>query len=162
MGWAHLVTASVGVKVIMLTPAFRRMGPVLEEAARVCGAGHLRSLLMVTIPVLAPAILASLVMSLVHALETFEIELLLGMPINFFVFSTRIFFLIRQDPPQYAPATALSSLFLVVLLTLALLSQRYIRSKQFVTVTGRDFSSARIKLGRWRPFASIACLVYVL
>ena len=89
-------------------------------------------------------------------------ELLLGMPITFFVFSTRIFFLTRQDPPQYAPATALSSLFLVVLLTLALLYQRYIRSKQFVTVTGRDFSSARIKLGRWRPFASIASLVYVL
>ena len=159
--WAHLATASVGIKVIMLTPAFRRMGAPLEEAARVCGANQLRTMLKVTLPVLAPAILVSAVMGLIHALETFEIELLLGMPTNFFVFSTRIFFLIRQDPPQYAPATALSTVFLVALLGLALFYQRYIKSKQFVTVTGHSYSSARIKLGRWRPVALAACFLYI-
>jgi len=112
--------------------------------------------------VLAPAILAALVMSLIHALETFEIELLLGTPISFFVFSTRIFFLIRQDPPQFAPATALSSVFLVILLGLALFYQRYIRARQFVTVTGQGFSMARIRLGRWRHVALGACLLYIV
>jgi len=52
--WIHVITGSVTVKVILLTPAFRNMNAALEDASRVAGAGTARTALSITIPVMAP------------------------------------------------------------------------------------------------------------
>jgi len=38
--WVHVLTGSLTVKVILLTPAFRNMNAAFEEASRVAGGGH--------------------------------------------------------------------------------------------------------------------------
>ena len=43
--WVHVITGSLTVKVILLTPAFRNMNAALEEASRVAGASTLRTAL---------------------------------------------------------------------------------------------------------------------
>jgi len=43
--WVHIITGSLTVKVILLTPAFRNMNAAFEEASRVAGAGTLRTII---------------------------------------------------------------------------------------------------------------------
>ena len=46
--WVHVITGSLTVKVILLTPAFRNMNASFEEASRVAGASTLRTALRIT------------------------------------------------------------------------------------------------------------------
>jgi iron(III) transport system permease protein len=161
--WVHLASTTIYYKVVLLIPAFRRVGAALEEAARVCGATQFFTTVRVTIPLLAPAVLGVLVLSFVRSLEVFEVELLLGRPANISVYSTRIYDLVRDQPPRFGEATALGFVFLVTLLGLALLYQWYIRGKSFTTVTGQGYSQAPVRLGRWRwPIAGMCFLWFII
>jgi iron(III) transport system permease protein len=152
--WVHLGTGGIWFKVMMLTPLFRRLGATLEEASRVAGANTFTTLWRVTLPILSPMIFAIAILSFIKGLESFNVELLLGFPAGIFVYGTRIYDYLRQEPPAYGEATALGSVFLLVLAVLALLYYRYFQSnKKFTVVTGRGYSTARIKLGKWRYVA---------
>src|SRR5882724_855004 len=77
--WIHVITGSLTVKVILLTPAFRNMNAAFEEASRVAGAGTARTALSITIPVMAPVVLSVLLLGTMVSLQTFEVEQVLGM-----------------------------------------------------------------------------------
>ena len=160
--WVHLSTRSgIWFKVMLLTPIFRRLGAGLEESSRVAGASTLTTLWRITFPVLAPMILAITALSFIRGLESFNVELLLGSPVGIYVYSTRIYDYIRQEPPAFGEATALGSVFLVVLAALAYFRQRYLRGKYFTVVSGRDYSTMRLKLGKWKYVALGVCLLYI-
>ncbi len=161
--WVHLTT-SLGVKVLLLAPAFRNLDAALEEASRSCGASTIGTLVRIVVPVMAPAILVSSVLGLIRALEAFEIELLLGVPIGFYVFSTKIRDLVQFEPPQYAPASALGVAFLVLLLALVWLQRWYLAGKVYRTIGGRGFSTRETQLGRWRwpAFGAVAFLALLV
>lgn len=155
--WVHLATSSIFYKVVLLIPAFRRVGAALEEAARVCGASQFTTTLRVTIPLLAPAVLGVTILAFVRSLEVFEVELLLGKPAGIPVYSTRIYDLVREQPPSYGSATALGFVFLLVMVVLAVVYQLYLRGRAFTTVTGQGYSAAPVRLRRWRWPAAAAC-----
>ena len=158
--FVHLLGATLGIKIMFLAPAFRNMDAALEEAARGSGASVLTMLRRVTVPLLLPAILVATVLGLIYSLESFEIELVLGAPADLDVFSTKIYRLVRQEPPLYGAATALSSLMLLLIVPLILLQQWLVHRYSHATVTGR-YSSRLHALGRWRwlAFAAVAALV---
>lgn len=159
--WVHLSTGGIWFKVMLLTPIFRRLGAVFEEAARVAGATTFTALWRITLPVLAPMILAIAALSFIRGLESFNTELLLGTPVGIYVYATRIYDYTRQEPPAYGEATALGSVFLLVLVLLAFFYQRYLRDKRkFAVVTGQGYSTSRVKVGRWRYAALAGCVVY--
>lgn len=147
--WVHMTT-TLGVKVLLLAPAFRNLDATLEESSRSCGASTLGTVFRVVIPLMMPAILVSTILGVIRSMEAFEIELLLGVPIGLFVYSTKIRDMVSYEPPEYAPATALGTMFLVVLLALVAFQRWYVGRKMFRTVTGRGFSTRVVSLGRWR------------
>jgi iron(III) transport system permease protein len=152
--WVHLGTGGIWLNVMLLTPVFRRLGASFEEAARVAGANTFTALLRITFPVLSPMIIAIAVLSFIKGLESFNVELLLGLPAGIYVYGTRIYDYIRQEPPAYGEATALGSVFLLVLAVLAVLYRRYFQgNRKFTVVTGQGYSTLRIKLGKWRYVA---------
>src|SRR5213593_3502309 len=118
--WVHVLTGSLTVKVILLTPAFRHMNASFEEASRVAGASTLRTALRITVPVMAPVILSVLLLGTMVSLQTFEVEQVLGLPFRFFVFSTMVYDLIVTRVPRYDAATALSVVVLAAMLPLVL------------------------------------------
>jgi iron(III) transport system permease protein len=67
---------------------------------------------------------------------------------------------VTHEPPQFPPATALGTLFLLILLLLVALQKLYLGKRVFTTVTGRGFSSRPTTLGRWRIPAFV--LVFLL
>lgn len=159
--WVQVASTSVYIQTVLLIPAFGRVGAALEEAASISGASRFTTIRRVTVPLLAPAVIGVAILALVRALESFEVELLLGQPIGLEVYSTRIYNLIRALTPQYGQATALGFLFLVVLVGLAVLNQWYLRGKQFTTVSGHSFSTARVRLGPRKWLISAVCFAYL-
>src|SRR5438552_13661422 len=122
--WVHLTT-NLGVKVLLLAPAFRNLDAALEESSRSCGVTALGTLRRVVIPLMAPAIIVSAILGLIRSLDAFEVELLLGVPIRLYVYSTKIRDLVTFEPPQYAPALAMGTILLVLLLLLVALQRWY-------------------------------------
>jgi iron(III) transport system permease protein len=159
--WAHL-GGTVSVKVMLLAPAFRNLDAALEESSRISGASGWHTFFHIIIPVMAPAILVTTILGLIRSLEAFEIELLLGTPIGLQVYSTKIHELVTWEPPQFAPAMALSTLFLGLLLFMVALQRRYIGKRVYTTLTGRGFSVRRTPLGRWRYPAFALILAFAL
>jgi iron(III) transport system permease protein len=159
--WVHVITGSLTVKVILLTPAFRNMNASFEEASRVAGAGTLRTALRITVPVMAPVILSVLLLGTMVSLQTFEVEQVLGLPFRFFVFSTMIYDLLITRVPRYDAATALAVLILAAMLPVVLGQQWLTRGRRYTTVTGQ-FQNQPHKLGRWRAPVGAAMAAVVL
>jgi iron(III) transport system permease protein len=155
--FAHIAARSVAAKYIFLSPAFRNLDGAMEEASRIAGAGPLRTLVRIVIPVLMPAFLITLCISLIHSLESFEIELVLGPPTNFYVFSTKIYQFIQEDPPMFGVATVLGLAILVSMLPLIFWQQYLSQRRSYVTVTSHfSLNILRLRGWRWPTFAAIA------
>jgi iron(III) transport system permease protein len=161
--WVHTAVTGIWFKVMLLTPIFRQLGASLEEAARVAGANNLTTLWRISLPVLSPLILAIAVLSFIRGLQSFNTELLLGTPVGIYVYSTRIYDYIRQEPPAFGEATALGSVFLVILAVLLYFYWRYLRGqRKFTVVTGQGYSTLKVKLGKWKNVALGGCIFYFL
>lgn len=146
--WVHTVSG-IDTKVMLLTPAFRRMDASMEEASRMSGAGTLRTMFSVTLPVMTPALVVVLLLSLVRLFNSFEVELLLGVPWGFYIYSTKIVDLATMEPPLDNQAAALGSLVMIFMILFIPLQRWLISRRQFTTVTGQ-FKSKVIDLGRWK------------
>ncbi len=161
--WVHTSTGGIWFKVMLLVPVFRRLGATLEEAARVAGANTATMLWRITLPVLAPMILAVSVLSFIRGLQSFNTELLLGTPVGLYVYSTKIYDFLQREPRAYGEATALGSVFLFVLAILLFFYWKVLSgNKKFTVVTGQGYSTLRVKLGKWRHIAFAGCLFYVV
>jgi iron(III) transport system permease protein len=159
--WAHLVTNSIAIKVILLTPVFRNMDASLEEASNVSGAGNVRTLLWIVVPIMTPIVTVVTLLSVIHSLQAFEIELVLGFPIRFFVFSTQVYYLLHQEPPLFPLATALSVLVLVLMLPLVVLQRWLSVRRSYQTISGQ-YKGHKIRLRSWRYPIFVAVLATAL
>jgi iron(III) transport system permease protein len=145
---------------ILIMPAFQSMDATLEDSAKITGAGNLKILRDITVPLVLPAVLGAAFYTFIIALESFETELILGTPARVYVLSTRIFVLAEQYPSDLPLGTALSSVFLVAVLGVIWLQMRLARGKSFTTVSGTAFSTRVTPLGHWRWFTFAVCLLY--
>jgi iron(III) transport system permease protein len=158
--WVHLMGNGIALKVMLLTPAFRNMDVSLEEAARVGGSSSLRTMLRVTLPLMAAPITLVFALQLVRIFQSFETELLLGTPWGFYVYSTLIYDLVRNmEPPHYGEATVLACLTLVVIAVIIPFQRWILARKKYTTVTG-SFRAGLLELGPWKwvVFAALATL----
>jgi iron(III) transport system permease protein len=158
--WAHVMANGISTKVMLMTPAFRRMDASMEEASRMSGANSLTTLIRVTVPAMTPVIVVVFLLSVIRIFSSFETELLLGVPWGFYVYSTKIVDLARQEPPLVAHAAALGSVILLFLVAFIPFQRKLIARRQFTTVTGQ-FKPKIIDLGVWKYPAS-AFVIFVV
>lgn len=161
--WANLMGHSIAIKVMLLTPAFRNMDCTLEEAARVGGASNLRTLFKVTLPLMISPMVLVFALQLLRIFQSFETEYLLGLPFGFFVYSTKIFTLIRDPVPNYGEATVLASITLLMIVMVIPVQRWILERRRYTTITG-SFRPGLIDLGRWNTlgFVLIALLLVLL
>src|SRR5882724_7676155 len=161
--WVHLVSNGMSTKVMLMTPAFRRMDASMEEASRMSGASAFTTMWRITVPAMTPVIVVVFLLSVIRIFSSFEIELLLGVPWGFYVYSTKIVDLARQEPPLVSHAAALGSVILIFLAAFIPIQRKLITRRQFTTVTGQ-FKPKIIDLGVWRypATAFVAFIVFIL
>ena len=154
LGGVIFLDAMRGVTTIflMFIAAFRLFDPTLEEAAKVSGAGTFSTIRRVTIPLLAPAILAAAMYSFISSMDQFEAALVAGLPGEVFLLPTLIYFTVQMRSPVDHGLAAVYSLIFMVIMVLLLITYRHIvnRSERFVTVSGKAYRPRPISLGRWR------------
>lgn len=161
--WANLMGHGIAIKVMLLTPAFRNMDASLEEAARASGAGTLRTMFRVTLPLMISPMVLVFALQTLRVFSSFETEYLLGLPFGFYVYSTKIFMLVRDEIPNYGQATVLASVTLLLIVFIIPLQRWILERRQYTTVTG-SFRPGLVDLGRWNYviFGAIVLLVFLL
>jgi len=127
-------------------------GASLEDAARTTGAGRLRVLWSITLPLMMPAIIYSTILNLVAGLEMLAIPRLLGKTANIDVLSTFLFDIGIDNPQPNHGLVANAAFLLMVLVGISLFFQsRLLKNAfKFTTVQGKAGRNKRVSLGGWR------------
>jgi iron(III) transport system permease protein len=161
--WANLMGHGIAIKVMLLTPAFRNMDASLEEAARASGAGTLRTMFRVTLPLMISPMVLVLALQTLRVFSSFETEYLLGLPFGFYVYSTKIFMLVRDEIPNYGQATVLASVTLLLIVGIIPLQRWILERRRYTTISG-SFRPGLVDLGPWNHvvFWAILLLVFML
>ena len=149
---------------LMLVPLMRSMDPTLEEAAAVSGARPLSAMRKITLRLLAPGIVAVMIYQVMTALEVFEIPGILGLPAGIYVFSTKIYAIIRSATfmPVYGQANALAMVYLLIAVVTTYFYARMIgRVEKYTIITGKGYRPRLFDLGRWRYSALALVFLYL-
>jgi iron(III) transport system permease protein len=141
----------------LTTAALRSVGGSYEESARILGASHLRAVCTVTLPLVAPAVTAGMVLAATVSTALFGPQAFLGVPARLEFLPTRIYGQLQTYPPRFADASALA-MVLVVLAVLGLAVQRStLRRGSFATIGGKATAAPILRLRRWRLAALVLC-----
>jgi iron(III) transport system permease protein len=148
---------------LLMTAAFRAMDPALEESAVMSGAGVVQVVARVTLPLVWPAIFATLLILFVRAIESFEVPALLGLPVGIHVFTSAIYQAVHRYPSQVGLASAYAvTLLLITSAGVYFQSRLSSRGSKYATMTGKGFRPRTIDLGRWRYLTTSVFLLYAL
>lgn len=151
---------------LIIAPAMAAFDVSLEESSRVHGASNLKTLMRITLPVLRPAILASVILVIVRSLASFAVPSVIGMPGRIYVLATHIYRIIATGfAADYGMAAAVGMSALATSIGLIYL-YRYLtsESEKFVTVSSRGYRPTIIDLdkAKYPLFAVVALLSFVL
>lgn len=151
--------AVVPTTFLILSVGFRNMDPALEEAAFASGAGGIRVIRRIFLPLMTPVLLSAAVFISVAGFVVFDIPGAIGMPARIFVLSSQIYYWGNETPtglPLFGRISALAAVFLLVLLGLGLLYQRVTRhANRYSVISGKAYQPRSYPLGRWR-YAGLA------
>src|SRR5204862_6655023 len=142
---------------LLMTAAFRAMDPALEEAALMSGASVASAAWRITLRMVLPVALATLLMLFVRALESFEVPALLGLPAGIQVFTSAIYAAVHRYPGNIGLASAYAVVLLAVTSAgLWLQSRLTARGDRHAMPKGRGYRPRLIDLGGWRwPAAAV-------
>lgn len=141
----------------------QRMDSSLEEAARASGAGAMRTLLRITIPICLPSILAAALLVFILASETYTIPGLIGGTTGFTVLPWQIYTDAMHPPVRAAHAAAAASMLLLATIVGVLLQRKITsNSERYATVLGKGRRSTPFNIGPWRGFAVGFVWLYIV
>jgi iron(III) transport system permease protein len=136
---------------LALGPALRVLDVRLEEAALVSGARYWQVMPKVTLPLLRPAILSTVLLLFMLTMSSYEVPRLIGRPARIDVFTTQIQEATQNAPPEFGLASALSFTLLAICVVAVFVSRRATRNAEaFATITGKGYMPTRINLRQWR------------
>jgi iron(III) transport system permease protein len=121
----------------------------MEDAANILGAGTLRTMFKVTLPMVLPAILGGAIVTFLETIALFGSPALIAIPARFNVVTTQLlqFF---SPPVRAEVAAAYAVPLLLITVVLFALQRRLISRKGFVALTGKGGERRLIELGAWR------------
>lgn len=163
-----LVATSVAAPVIFLfcRATVLSIDSALEDAARSAGAGPVRALLSVTVPLLRPAVLNSAILVFAVTFEVLGLPLILGFSNDITLVSTYLFSNWSNPGGSGQGLVSAGAVFLLVCVSgLLLLRNRLVGdAARYTTVTGKSTSQRAVDLGpvRWPLAALMAAVLAVL
>lgn len=149
------------VAFVMIGAVMKSMDPSLEEASQVIGAGRLRTLLRITLPLVLPGVLGAAIFVFAEMLGSFAVALVLGTPSRYYVITTAIYQLIQQYPPRIQVAAAMGTSLFAVMFLMLFVYRRIVRAGNYVTITGRGFRPRVGDVGQLRYLLLCVCILYL-
>jgi iron(III) transport system permease protein len=134
----------------------------MEDAANILGAGTLRTMRSITLPLVLPALLGAFILVFLEAIALFGSPALLALPGRFHVVTTQLwqFF---EYPPKVGVAAAYAMPLLCVTVLLFWVQRRLTSRKGYVALTGKGGERRPVRLGAWKwPLLGYCLLVCTL
>ena len=149
------------VAFVMIGAVMKSMDPALEEASQVLGAGRLRTMLRITLPLVLPGVLGAAIFVFAEMLGSFSAALVLGLPNRFYVVTTAMYQLVSQYPPQFPRAAAMGVSLFAVMFAMVYVYRQVVSRGNYVTITGKAFRPRVMSVGplRW-PLLTV-CAAYL-
>jgi iron(III) transport system permease protein len=149
------------VAFVMIGAVMKSMDPALEEASQVLGAGRLRTMLRITLPLVLPGVLGATLFVFAEMLGSFSAALVLGLPARFYVVTTAMYQLVSQYPPRFPAAAAMGVSLFAVMFVMVWAYRRIVSRGSYVTITGKAFRPRVMDVGplRW-PLLAV-CVGYL-
>ena len=149
------------VAFVMIGAVMKSMDPALEEASQVLGAGRLRTMLRITLPLVLPGVLGAAIFVFAEMLGSFSAALVLGLPSRFYVVTTAMHKLVSQHPPQFPRAAAMGVSLFAVMFAMVYVYRRVVSRGNYVTITGKAFRPRVMNVGRLRWPLLALCGAYL-
>ncbi len=148
---------------ITISRAMEKMDPSLEEASRISGAAPLKTLATITLPMMAPSIVAAALLVFVSAASAYGIPSIIGAPGQIHTVATRIIdFVYIGSQEGLTDATTLAVFLMVIANVVLYVSTFVVGRKQYITVSGKSTRPNIVDLGRWRVPVSAVVLIFAL
>lgn len=148
---------------ITISRAMEKMDPTLEEAARISGASPMRTVLDVTLPLMAPSIFAGGLLVFIAAGSCFGIPAIVGMPANIEVLTTRIVtYVYIGDPESIRDSTALAASLMFLANALLFGMTWVVGKKDYTTISGKSTRPNIVELRQWKWLAFAGVGLYTM
>jgi iron(III) transport system permease protein len=149
------------VAFVMIGAVMKSMDPALEEASQIIGAGRLRTMLRITLPLVAPGVLGAAIFVFAEMLGSFSAALVLGFPNRFYVITTAMYQLVSQYPPRIPLAAAMGVSLFAVMFAMLFVYRRIVTRRSYVTITGKAFRPRVMDVGALRFALLAVCILYI-
>lgn len=148
---------------ITISRAMEKMDPSLEEASKISGASPLKTVWTITLPMMAPSIVAAGLLVFVSAASCYSIPSIIGAPGNVDTVTTRIIdFVYIGSSEGLTDATTLAVFLMLVANLVLYLSTFVVGRKQYITVSGKSTRPNIVELGKWRIPATILVILFAI
>src|SRR5437764_3613839 len=160
-----VAVASFPYVFVFTSSALDLVSSEMEDAANILGAGTLRTIFRITLPLVLPAILGGLIISFLEAIALFGAPALIALPARFHVVSTQLwqFF---EYPVRVEEAAAYSIPLLLITILMFWLQRSLVGRRGYTAVTGKGGERRPIRLAAWRwpmfGYAMFVCSLSVL
>ncbi|ROU03425.1 ABC transporter permease [Histidinibacterium lentulum] len=149
LGGMVLVESMILVPLIYLfaVPAFSALDGSLEDAAAMSGAGHWRSMKSISVPLIAPALVATWIIAFMRAWEAFEVPWVLGLRERIMTYATRIYW-DTVTPPSDTGIISAYAVPMILLAGLMVWAHRRVssRSARYAVISGKPAPLRRLRL----------------
>ena len=148
---------------ITISRAMENMDPSLEEASKISGASPLKTLATITMPMMAPSIVAAGLLVFVSAASCYGIPSIIGAPGNVDTVTTRIIdFVYIGSSEGLSDATTLAVFLMLVANIVLYLSTFVVGRKQYITVSGKSVRPNIVDLGKWRIPITVLVIIFAI
>ncbi len=140
---------------LVLRAAFRQLPRELIEAARMTGSRPGRIAFTVVLPLLTPALVASMALTFVSALGNFGIPALLGIPISYFVLPTLIYRRLASFGPSLISEVGVLAVIVGLIGVSVILIQSLLARRVEARLITKPGATLFLPIGRWRPLVEV-------
>ncbi len=146
---------------LVMRAALRSLPREMVEAARVSGAGPVRLLFFVVLPLVGPSLMAALTLAFVAALGNFGIPALLGIPGRFTTLPVLLWQRLSSFGPSMLTDVSVIAGLISVVALLAVLLQMRITSRVRSVLVGLPQAAMSVELGRRRAVFEAGLWIFV-
>jgi iron(III) transport system permease protein len=173
LGTPHPLYSAQGISLLLgvqhaplvflaLRAGLRALPGDLIEAGRVAGAGPLRVMVQIALPLMTPPLVAGIALAFVSSLGNFGIAALLGIPASYATIPVLIYQRLSGFGPAIISEVAVLSIVIGLVAFFGVVFQNWLLRRGDYRATTSSSRALALPLGRFRTPVSIACWLLIV
>lgn len=147
---------------VLAASALRNIDPSLEEASRMSGASVRRTVWLVSMPLIRPALAGACFLVMLLGISQFSIGRTIGTTARIDVISTFMVRVFNSSALNRSAAIFVGTLVLIAVSLVWLVERRLTRGINHGTISERGISESVVRLGSWKWVARGGMIAYLL